>query len=107
MLDEDKGAYYCQCYVGTNHKPGEPSPETGLDEREYGDSEDERGEQVLSLVSEDDEERHEHRSHADRSPQLRHPAGVGLRLGDGACRVLHVGADGGTLTVSQALGMVS
>ena len=105
VFEEDQGAYYSQRDVDTHYEPGQSPPEAGLDEREHSDGEDERGEEVLSLVGDDEDERHEHQRDADRSPQLRHPAGVGLRLRDGARGVRYVGVRGGTLAISQAFGM--
>ena len=68
-----EGAYYCQRDVDAHYEPGQSPPEARLDEREHGDGEDERGEEVRSLVGDDEDERHEHQGDTDRGPQLRHP----------------------------------
>src|SRR5215210_2529793 len=106
VFEEDEGAYYRQRDVDAHYEPGESPPEAGLDKREHGDGEDERGEEVRSLVGDDEDERHEHQGDADRGPQLRHPSGVGVRLRDGARGVHYVGARGWTLAVSQAFGVI-
>src|SRR5215211_5437079 len=100
VLEEDQGAHDRQRDVDTDYEPGESPPETGLDEGEHGDGQDERGEQVLSLIGEDADERQEHQTDADRSPELRHPTGAGLSLGDGARSVRNMRADGGTPSTS-------
>src|ERR687893_2848309 len=105
LLEEYEGAYYRQCDVDAHYEPGQTPPEAGLDEREHGDGEDERGEEVRSLVGDDEDERHEHQSDADRGPQLRHPPSVGLRLRDGARGVHYVGVRGRTLAIPQAFGV--
>src|SRR5215210_1413300 len=107
VFEEHEGAYYRQRDVDAHYEPGQSPPEAGLDEREHGDGEDERGEEVRSLVGDDEDERHKHQSDADRGPQLRHPARMSLRLRDGARGVHDVGVGGGTLAASQAFGVLS